>query len=101
MSFRVCIGQDKRQPQAHQVAKFSLTRRPSIPIFVAPIKVDDLRALRDQDPHASTEFIYSRFRVVRWKQAAAAIKLRQPTCDLVLFQRPRSTSRSPAARGCR
>jgi hypothetical protein len=94
MSFRVCIGRDKREPQAHELAKFSLTRRPSIPVSVAPIKVDDLRARRDQHPHASTEF------TVRWKQAAA-IKPRLPACDLVLVQRPRSTSQSPVARGCR
>ncbi len=65
MSFRVYIGWDKREPEAYEVAKFSLTRRASIPVSVIPIKVDDLRARglywRDQDPLASTEFTYSRF----------------------------------------
>jgi hypothetical protein len=65
MSFRVYIGWDKREPEAYEVAKFSLTRRASIPVSVIPIKVDELRTRglywRDQDPLASTEFTYSRF----------------------------------------
>ena len=52
-------------PIAYDVAKFSLERRASIPVAVAPIKLDELRAKglyrRDQDPLASTEFTYSRF----------------------------------------
>jgi hypothetical protein len=63
--FRVYIGWDKREPQAYEVAKFSLTRRASIPVSVIPIRLDDLRARglywRDHDPLASTEFTYSRF----------------------------------------
>src|SRR5262249_48178628 len=63
--FRVYIGWDKREPEAYEVAKFSLERRASIPVAVIPIKVDELRARglypRDADPLASTEFTYSRF----------------------------------------
>src|SRR6188768_1135143 len=57
--FRVYIGWDQREPIAYDVAKFSLERRASIPVAVAPIKLDDLRSRglyrRDQDPLASTE----------------------------------------------
>jgi hypothetical protein len=64
-SLRVYIGWDRREPEAYEVAKFSLERRASIPVSVTPIKVGDLRARglywRDQDPLASTEFTYSRF----------------------------------------
>jgi hypothetical protein len=63
--FRVYIGWDRREPEAYDVAKFSLTRRASIPVEVTPIKLDDLRRrglyARDVDPLASTEFTYSRF----------------------------------------
>ena len=63
--FRIFIGWDQREPEAYDVAKFSLERRASIPVEVAPIKLDELRARglywRDQDPLASTEFTYSRF----------------------------------------
>jgi hypothetical protein len=63
--FRVFIGWDRREPEAYDVAKFSLERRASIPVSVTPIKVDELRAQglyrRDQDPLASTEFTYTRF----------------------------------------
>ena len=64
-AFRIYIGWDSREPEAYDVAKFSLERRASIPVSVIPIKVDDLRARglyrRDKDPLASTEFTYSRF----------------------------------------
>ncbi len=63
--FRVYIGWDKREPEAYEVAKFSLIRRSSIPVTVTPIKLDDLRVRglyrREEDPLASTEFTYSRF----------------------------------------
>jgi len=63
--FRIYIGWDRREPEAYEVAEFSLTRRASVPVSVAPIKLDDLRARglyrRDEDPLASTEFTYSRF----------------------------------------
>src|SRR5262245_53287687 len=63
--FRVFIGWDRREPEAYDVARFSLERRASIPVSVVPIKVDELRAQglysRDQDPLASTEFTYTRF----------------------------------------
>jgi hypothetical protein len=64
-AFRIYIGWDSREPEAYDVAKFSLERRASIPVSVIPLKVDDLRARglyqRDKDPLASTEFTYSRF----------------------------------------
>ncbi len=63
--FRIYIGWDRREPEAYDVAEFSLKRRTSIPLAVMPIKLDELRARslyhRDQDPLASTEFTYSRF----------------------------------------
>src|SRR5689334_5498466 len=63
--FRIFVGWDRREPEAYDVAKFSLERRASIPVEVMPIKVDALRELglyrREQDPLASTEFTYSRF----------------------------------------
>jgi len=62
---RIYIGWDRREPEAYDVAEFSLKRRASIPVAVTPIKLDDLRARglywRGQDPLASTEFTYSRF----------------------------------------
>jgi len=64
-AFRIYIGWDQREPEAYDVAKFSLERRASIPVTVTPIKLDELRARglywRDPDPLASTEFTYSRF----------------------------------------
>ena len=63
--FRVFIGWDQREPEAYEVAKYSLVRRASVPVDVVPIKLDELRArglyARDVDPLASTEFTYSRF----------------------------------------
>jgi hypothetical protein len=63
--FRIFIGWDQREPEAFDVAKFSLTRRASIPVSVTPIKVAELRAQglyrRDADPLAATEFTYTRF----------------------------------------
>src|SRR5262249_28716978 len=63
--FRVFVGWDQREPEAYEVAKFSLTRRASISVEVTPIKLEDLRKRglyrRDIDPLASTEFTYSRF----------------------------------------
>ena len=63
--FRICIGWDRREPEAYEVARFSLVRRASIPVVVTPIKLSELRVKglywRDQDPLASTEFTYSRF----------------------------------------
>jgi lipopolysaccharide biosynthesis glycosyltransferase len=63
--FRIFIGWDKREPEAYDVARYSLVKRASIPVSVVPIKLDDLRARglysRSEDPLASTEFTYSRF----------------------------------------
>jgi len=64
-AFRIYIGWDSREPEAYDVAKFSLERRASIPVAVIPLKIDELCARglyrRDKDPLASTEFTYSRF----------------------------------------
>ena len=63
--FRIYIGWDSREPEAYDVARFSLLRRASIPVEVHAIKVDDMIArgwyTRAKDPLASTEFTYSRF----------------------------------------
>ena len=63
--FRIFIGWDGREPEAYDVARFSLERRATIPVEITPIKLDDLRARglygRGEDPLASTEFTYSRF----------------------------------------
>jgi lipopolysaccharide biosynthesis glycosyltransferase len=63
--FRIFIGWDQREPEAYEVARFSLERHASVPVEVTPIKLDELRARglygRGEDPLASTEFTYSRF----------------------------------------
>lgn len=63
--FRIFIGWDAREPEAYDVAKYSLERRASIPVEVTPIKVAELREkglyTREKDPLASTEFTYTRF----------------------------------------
>jgi hypothetical protein len=62
---RIYIGWDGREPEAYDVARYSLIRRASIPVDVVPIKLDELRARglysRGEDQLASTEFTYSRF----------------------------------------
>jgi hypothetical protein len=64
-SLRVFIGWDEREPEAYDVARFSLQRRASPELLVEPIKLADLRARglywRNDDPLASTDFTYSRF----------------------------------------
>jgi lipopolysaccharide biosynthesis glycosyltransferase len=63
--FRVYIGWDQREPEAYDVAEYSLRRHSSIPVSVTPIKLEELRKRglyqRITDPLASTEFTYSRF----------------------------------------
>jgi hypothetical protein len=63
--FRIFMGWDQREPEAYEVARFSLKRHASIPVEVVPIKLDELKARglyrRGEDPLASTEFTYSRF----------------------------------------
>ena len=63
--FKIFIGWDQREPEAYEVARFSLERRSSVPLEVTPIKLDELKARgwyhRGEDPLASTEFTYSRF----------------------------------------
>ena len=39
--FRIFIGWDRREPEAYDVAKFSLERRASIPVEVTPIATSD------------------------------------------------------------
>ena len=62
---KIRIGWDSREPIAYDVAKKTLEERASIPVDVAPIKVQELvdngAYSRDIDPLASTEFTYSRF----------------------------------------
>jgi hypothetical protein len=64
-SLRIFVGWDRREPVAYDVCRFSLERRTSQPVVVAPIKLEELRKAglywRDQDPLASTEFTYTRF----------------------------------------
>jgi hypothetical protein len=59
---------------AYDVAKFSLERRASIPVEVAPITQHEVRSRgmywREPDPLASTEFTYTRFltpALARWR----------------------------------
>jgi hypothetical protein len=63
--FRVFVGWDQREPEAYDVARYSLESRASIPVKVTPIKLQELRARglysRPEDPLATTEFTYSRF----------------------------------------
>jgi hypothetical protein len=42
--FRIFIGWDQREPQACEVARFSLERRASMPLEIVPIKLAELRA---------------------------------------------------------
>lgn len=62
---RIYIGWDRREPEAYEVARYSLLRHASVPVEVHPIKLDELRAKgiywRDHDPLAATDFTYSRF----------------------------------------
>jgi hypothetical protein len=62
---RVFIGWDQREPEAYEVARFSLRRRASIPVDPVPIKQSELCARglywRERDPLAATEFTYTRF----------------------------------------
>jgi lipopolysaccharide biosynthesis glycosyltransferase len=63
--FRIFIGWDAREPEAYEVAKFSLERHASLPVDVRPIKQAELREqglyARNADPLAATEFTYTRF----------------------------------------
>ncbi len=62
---RVFIGWDPREPEAYDVAAFSLQRRASRPVQVTPLRQDALRRAgvyrRPPDPLASTAFTYTRF----------------------------------------
>ena len=42
--FRIYVGWDAREPEAYDVAEFSLRRRGSIPLAVTPIKRDEMCA---------------------------------------------------------
>ena len=42
--FRIFIGWDQREPEAYEVARFSLERHASIPVEVSAIKLDELKA---------------------------------------------------------
>ncbi len=65
--FPVFVGWDSREDIAYQVCRHSLLKRASVPVEVAPLKLKELRAeglyWRDEDPLASTEFVYTRFLV--------------------------------------
>lgn len=62
---RVYIGWDPREDIAYQVARRSMLQHASIPVEIAPIKLQELVSkglyTREIDPLASTEFTYSRF----------------------------------------
>jgi hypothetical protein len=62
---RIFMGWDSREPEAYDVACFSLKRRATVAVEVMPLKLDELKAKalywRNEDPLASTEFTYSRF----------------------------------------
>src|SRR4051794_27705592 len=63
--FRIFVGWDPREPEAYEVARYSIERRSSIPVKLIPIKQSKLRARglywRDRDPLEATEFTYTRF----------------------------------------
>ena len=65
--FRIFVGHDGRHDEAYEVCRFSLARRSSTALEIAPLKLHELRAngiyWRPDDPLASTEFTYSRFLV--------------------------------------
>ncbi|MCZ8195893.1 MAG: hypothetical protein O9253_02360 [Aquidulcibacter sp.] len=62
---KVFIGFDSREPDAYEVAKYSVLRHSSIELEVVPLIAHDLRNQgvywRETDPLASTEFTYTRF----------------------------------------
>jgi len=66
-SLRVFIGYDSREPEAYEVAEFTLRKHASTPLQITPLKLPELVAQgifrRDVDPLASTEFTYTRFLV--------------------------------------
>jgi hypothetical protein len=63
--FPVYVGWDSREEIAYEVCRHSLLARASVPVTVAPIKQEELRAQglyrRERDPLASTQFTYTRF----------------------------------------
>jgi hypothetical protein len=63
--FNVFIGYDRREPVAYHVLAHSILRRASIPVSIAPVKLEQLGCLytRQRGPTESTEFSLSRFLV--------------------------------------
>ena len=65
MPLRIFIGWDSREPIAFTVLADSILRRASIPVSIAPLRLDALKAIytRGRGPTESTEFSLTRFLV--------------------------------------
>ena len=60
---RVLIGFDPREAVAYNVLQFSIQRRSSLPVMIAPLMLSQLTQVlrRDRHPLQSTDFSFSRF----------------------------------------
>ena len=60
---RVFIGFDSREAVAFSVLSYSIQRRSSVPVAIAPIALSQLRSVlvRERHPLQSTDFSFSRF----------------------------------------
>ena len=60
---RVFIGYDAREAIAFSVLEHSIHRRASAPVAIAPVMLDQLKAVyrRERNPLQSTDFSFSRF----------------------------------------
>jgi hypothetical protein len=60
---RIFIGFDPREAAAFSVLAFSIHRRASVPVTVAPLMLDQLKGVltRERHPLQSTDFAFSRF----------------------------------------
>lgn len=63
--FKIFIGYDPREIVAYHTLCHSILSRSSIPVALIPINKDNLRGIytRNNDPHQSNEFSFSRFLV--------------------------------------
>ena len=60
---KVFIGYDPSEVAAYHVLAHSIIRQSSLPVSIAPLKLDQLPLTRKRDPKQSTEFAFSRFLV--------------------------------------
>jgi lipopolysaccharide biosynthesis glycosyltransferase len=60
---RVFVGYDEREAVAFGVLSYSIQRRSSEPVTIAPVKLEQLKSVyqRERNPLQSTDFSFSRF----------------------------------------